>query len=990
MNAVMMDCFRRLRRGVALVAVASCCVGAKVIVEAALPVASLDRSSPVSFEREILPVLQANCLACHNATKAKADLNLETPTLIRQGGDSGASVVPGDPEQSLLFIAASHKDEDMIMPPVGNKSNARPFNPEELALLALWIRQGAEGEVRKQETLDWTPLSDRIRSIYATALTETGRFVAFGRGSDAIVHELTTEGSRSRLIDPQLGGERAHLDSVNAIAISAGGDLVASGGFREVKLWRRSLIGDAFTFFSDEGFNPPALALSSDGLLAVFGYENRIVVREISTGRTIFSQETDPGSLKGVNLSGRNDALLALTAEKEASIIEIQSERTVSIALPDVAVSSLPLGDGFALAFRNGTLGMLTRSGESVWHLEPIANLSGVATMTADAHGNSMVAGTEGGEVWLVNTPENSARMLFRREQAPGVLALNRGLKLLLVGTGDGRVEVCELETGKSVTELQGARLQRQQLGAVEKELGLRLTALKVARATLKQDEKEASKAVERLNQAKQDAAEKKQKFQEFENSLAKAKQGVTDTEQERKLVDEALKQAVAKLDAARGLLNEARRKLEAAARKEGSSDSASVALKEALNEVEGRAIEFGKLEAGLVDLRNSTEKKRAALDEQLKAAKNSVKEAEKKAKETEKVFSLAKVELELSEDAVEGSEQSVQTSKGTIVRLEKVVDEAKVLLEEAKLVLAGARQPFVSLFFGESGERIFGVEENGAINVWSVSQGTELDYVPGFGDRPLKVWALTSNTLARIESTGTCSLIQLDAGWKLVKRWGRDAGFSDRVMALDFSPDGKLLAAGGGDPSRSGNIKIWDVVSHERIHDFPAVHSDVVFALKFSPDGRQLASGGADRFARVIDLESGRVRHHLEGHTHYVMDVDWTQDGRLLASAGADGVAKLWDTVSGERTKNIEGFDKELTGVAFVGAGNEVLVSSGDKTMVLFGSDGKRLRALDKGAEFLLNAAISRNGRWAAAGSHHGVLTLWEIASGNIFRQVR
>ena len=39
---------------------------------AALPIAKLERKSTVDFEKEILPVLRANCLACHNTTKAKA------------------------------------------------------------------------------------------------------------------------------------------------------------------------------------------------------------------------------------------------------------------------------------------------------------------------------------------------------------------------------------------------------------------------------------------------------------------------------------------------------------------------------------------------------------------------------------------------------------------------------------------------------------------------------------------------------------------------------------------------------------------------------------------------------------------------------------------------------------------------------------------------------------------------------------------------------
>ena len=40
---------------------------------------------------------------------------------------------------------------------------------------------------------------------------------------------------------------------------------------------------------------------------------------------------------------------------------------------------------------------------------------------------------------------------------------------------------------------------------------------------------------------------------------------------------------------------------------------------------------------------------------------------------------------------------------------------------------------------------------------------------------------------------------------------------FADRVIALDFSPDGKLLATAGGEPSRSGELKLWNVADRPR-----------------------------------------------------------------------------------------------------------------------------------------------------------------------------
>ncbi len=72
-----------------------------------------------------------------------------------------------------------------------------------------------------------------------------------------------------------------------------------------------------------------------------------------------------------------------------------------------------------------------------------------------------------------------------------------------------------------------------------------------------------------------------------------------------------------------------------------------------------------------------------------------------------------------------------------------------------------------------------------------------------------------------------------------------RITGFAERVVALAFSPDGKLLATGGGAPTEDGEIKIFDVASGKLELDLKNGHSDTVFGVSFSP-GRQDAGDAA------------------------------------------------------------------------------------------------------------------------------------------------
>jgi hypothetical protein len=61
------------------------------------------RAAEPSFETDVLPILQANCFGCHGEKTQKAELSLTTQARLLEGGESGEIVVPGKPEESLLY-----------------------------------------------------------------------------------------------------------------------------------------------------------------------------------------------------------------------------------------------------------------------------------------------------------------------------------------------------------------------------------------------------------------------------------------------------------------------------------------------------------------------------------------------------------------------------------------------------------------------------------------------------------------------------------------------------------------------------------------------------------------------------------------------------------------------------------------------------------------------------------------------------------------------
>ena len=91
------------------------------------------------FEKRVRPVLVERCYECHSATakKLKGGLRLDTREGLSAGGDSGAAVLPGNPEESLLIKAVRRLDKDSAMPP------KQALDDAQVADLVAWVKMGA-------------------------------------------------------------------------------------------------------------------------------------------------------------------------------------------------------------------------------------------------------------------------------------------------------------------------------------------------------------------------------------------------------------------------------------------------------------------------------------------------------------------------------------------------------------------------------------------------------------------------------------------------------------------------------------------------------------------------------------------------------------------------------------------------------------------------------------------------------------------------------
>ena len=221
--------------------------------DGSIPITVPDRQEPVNFNRDLLPVFRAKCLACHSKSLALGNVVLEDRQQILSGDRAEPLVVPGNSADSLLLQVAAHLRQP-FMPPDGNAAEAAPLTSEELGLLKLWIDQGARqsDSTSLLPRLKWQAIPGALNPVYSAAISLDGNYAACGRSNRILVYHLASGQLAARLIDTSLnqGGLYAepgvsHRDMVHSLAFSPKDGLLLSGGYRTMKFWRLQTSGQA-------------------------------------------------------------------------------------------------------------------------------------------------------------------------------------------------------------------------------------------------------------------------------------------------------------------------------------------------------------------------------------------------------------------------------------------------------------------------------------------------------------------------------------------------------------------------------------------------------------------------------------------------------------------------------------------------------------------------------------------------------------------------
>src|SRR6266542_2315413 len=298
------------------------------------------KAPKVTYDEHVLPILRDKCIGCHNQDKKRGGLVLSNYTTAMQGGSSGAAIKPGDPENSLLFKAVSHKTEP-FMPP-----NSPRIPDAMLSVIEKWIAGGALENSGSKTIVTGKPKTD-------IGLTSVIR----GKPEGPPPMPPTT-----LQLEPVVRTKEAN--ALTALASNPWSPLVAIGGQKQVLLYHSDTLDLLGVLPFPEGV-PHVLKFSRTGALLLAGggregKSGRVVVWSVRTGERVIEVGDESDVVLAADISpdqtqialGGPSKMIRLYSTKDGKLLHEVKKHTDWVT----ALEYSPDGVLLATGDRNGGL----------------------------------------------------------------------------------------------------------------------------------------------------------------------------------------------------------------------------------------------------------------------------------------------------------------------------------------------------------------------------------------------------------------------------------------------------------------------------------------------------------------------------------------------------------------------------------------------------------------------------------------------------------
>lgn len=154
-------------------------------------------------------------------------------------------------------------------------------------------------------------------------------------------------------------------------------------------------------------------------------------------------------------------------------------------------------------------------------------------------------------------------------------------------------------------------------------------------------------------------------------------------------------------------------------------------------------------------------------------------------------------------------------------------------------------------------------------------------------------------------------------------------------IHDLAYSPDGNLLAVGGGNPAESGIVELFSMPEGKQFQKFSA-HTDSVMTVAWLDD-TTLASGSLDHIILFWDIQSGKQIQQFLGHSRGVSSLCFLNDKKTMVSTGIDQSVRVWNLPSGELLRSLNHHTQVIHALALNPVVNGLPIAAsagGDRTV--------------------------------------------------------
>jgi DNA-binding beta-propeller fold protein YncE len=283
--------------------------------------------APISYYRDVRPILQQHCQGCHQPAKPLGGLIMtDYPELLKKGSSDKPGVVPGHPEQSYLVeLISAHGAKKPTMP-----KGKDPLIPHEVELVRKWIAQGAKDDTppaaRVVVDAEHPPTYVLPPVISSVAYSPDSQLLAVAGYHEVLLHKADGSGLVGRLVGLS--------ERVQSVAFSPDGTLLAVAGgspcrFGEVQVWdvakRKLKLSVSVTFDTLYG-----VSWSPDATKIAFGCaDNNVRAIDAETGKQVLQMGTHDDWVLDTAFSTDGQYLVSVGRDRSMRLTEVATQRFI-------------------------------------------------------------------------------------------------------------------------------------------------------------------------------------------------------------------------------------------------------------------------------------------------------------------------------------------------------------------------------------------------------------------------------------------------------------------------------------------------------------------------------------------------------------------------------------------------------------------------------------------------------------------------------------